>query len=438
MLKGHARIELTDINTSSKEVIESDNIVTNGASTFLKIRGNTLHPVEKMFMENDNPVATLYGGLILWDGTIDESVNNYHKPAGVKMTANACYGLKNTTDASELGNYNTDESVIGNGYAKFVFDFSTNEGNGTIASLSLVHKYCGMIGFGNKKSGVCANLAGISDVIKNGSRNISSTEIAYQKNGNALYMKEDVLYVASMSTSTGAVIIGSYKFDTGHTLSLFSDKKNLLKNKIGSKEIQLKDYHTYSRVTYQVVGIEDKYLYYAILNTKSPYNVLLIKVDITTCSVESTDLETLYNKLHATGSFHNILNGNLVYYGKDSKCHIYNISTGDVVDVSYDTRNIVSHLKLNEKESLCFTKDGYCYLYSKEDNSYVMTNNKEATNNSPAIYATGDGGVVCAYSNGTTYVSGNPFYIGTINNLDSPVEKTADKTMKITYTLTET
>ena len=29
-------------------------------------------------------------------------------------------------------------------------------------------------------------------------------------------------------------------------------------------------------------------------------------------------------------------------------------------------------------------------------------------------------------------------YLATINNLDTPVIKTADKTMKITYTLTET
>ena len=33
--------------------------------------------------------------------------------------------------------------------------------------------------------------------------------------------------------------------------------------------------------------------------------------------------------------------------------------------------------------------------------------------------------------------SRNPFYLGTINNLGTPVTKTADKTMKITYTLTE-
>jgi len=30
----------------------------------------------------------------------------------------------------------------------------------------------------------------------------------------------------------------------------------------------------------------------------------------------------------------------------------------------------------------------------------------------------------------------NPYYLATINNLSSPITKTADKTMKITYTLT--
>ena len=36
-----------------------------------------------------------------------------------------------------------------------------------------------------------------------------------------------------------------------------------------------------------------------------------------------------------------------------------------------------------------------------------------------------------------SFLPGNPLYFGTINNLGTPVTKTADKTMKITYTLTE-
>ena len=37
-----------------------------------------------------------------------------------------------------------------------------------------------------------------------------------------------------------------------------------------------------------------------------------------------------------------------------------------------------------------------------------------------------------------TYMSMFPQYLATINNLSQPVTKTADKTMKITYTITET
>jgi hypothetical protein len=40
-------------------------------------------------------------------------------------------------------------------------------------------------------------------------------------------------------------------------------------------------------------------------------------------------------------------------------------------------------------------------------------------------------------SDGTPYYVVNPLLLYTINNLQTPVTKTADKTMKITYTITE-
>ena len=54
---------------------------------------------------------------------------------------------------------------------------------------------------------------------------------------------------------------------------------------------------------------------------------------------------------------------------------------------------------------------------------------------SPLYFYSGENGdMYSLYSKG---FSRNPFYLGTINNLGAPVTKTADKTMKITYTLTE-
>ena len=42
-----------------------------------------------------------------------------------------------------------------------------------------------------------------------------------------------------------------------------------------------------------------------------------------------------------------------------------------------------------------------------------------------------------ATSKRNNYIAQNPFYLATINNLDSYVTKTANQTMKVTYTLTE-
>jgi len=40
--------------------------------------------------------------------------------------------------------------------------------------------------------------------------------------------------------------------------------------------------------------------------------------------------------------------------------------------------------------------------------------------------------------NGNSFwLANNPLYLATINNLETPVQKTAAQTMKVTYTLTE-
>ena len=147
-IKGHAKIELTDVHNGGKEVIESDNIVTNGAANFMKPLGCSYYNRFNGF--SDPLVTTLYGGLILWDGNIEEDVNKYAKPSNVSMVGNAYYGYKNVSDVTELGSYNASESEVASDHVKFVYDFATNEGNGEIACLSLVHKSTGMIGFGNK------------------------------------------------------------------------------------------------------------------------------------------------------------------------------------------------------------------------------------------------------------------------------------------------
>lgn len=152
MLKGQTTIELTDVNTGEKEVVQSDNMFTNAlqniVDTMIKhlgvknlgqfgALGNNLFPILKNAL----------GGIMLFDSELEENANNILPPtsdvAGCTAYANV---YSNNTDDARRGSLNKIESVsLDNGY-KFVWDFSTAQGNGRIASAALTTKTGGVCG----------------------------------------------------------------------------------------------------------------------------------------------------------------------------------------------------------------------------------------------------------------------------------------------------
>lgn len=145
MIKGHTKIELTNIKTGEKKTVEKHNLVTNGvASLYGKLTND--------YVLNSD-VDLYFGGLLLFENPIDENVDNYHLPLGNRMIGNGAVGYAPLTPP-EFGSYNADESTLtienGTVTRKYVYDFSTSKGNGTISAVSLTNKYCGYHGLGNK------------------------------------------------------------------------------------------------------------------------------------------------------------------------------------------------------------------------------------------------------------------------------------------------
>ena len=154
MLKGKAIFELTDVNTGKKEIYEDTNMVTNALQEFLTSYGHLGCDV----LENDKCGSSslwtnLIGGIFLFDSALDEDVNNTFMPAGVKMIGNGAKGISNSGSVTELGSYNASESgVQDDGSIKLVYDFSTQQANGTIASVCLTSRIGGYIGMGNSSA----------------------------------------------------------------------------------------------------------------------------------------------------------------------------------------------------------------------------------------------------------------------------------------------
>ena len=158
-LRGHTKIELTDVNTGEVEIYEDDNMVTNALNSFFWSKGFF---VNKYLAERDNNSSDedwhyrgytprqFTAGLLLFDQFIEEDPKNTVPPGGAVMVGRGS-DMAYTGDDKTLGSYNINESGrIYNNYGyKYIWDFSTNQGNGEIKSVCLTTMSGGIYGTGN-------------------------------------------------------------------------------------------------------------------------------------------------------------------------------------------------------------------------------------------------------------------------------------------------
>lgn len=153
MLKGTATIELTDVKTGRKEVAQHNNLITNAVNDVLTLNPG-MFKAGTSYMGRVNPIVpNLIGGILLCQDPLEENPDKYWVPAN-----NALVGYSNnqanTGTDSKRGSMNLIESGKlddGKGY-RFVFDFSTSQGNGTISALGLTSANGGRDGKGNPET----------------------------------------------------------------------------------------------------------------------------------------------------------------------------------------------------------------------------------------------------------------------------------------------
>lgn len=162
MIKGHTKIELTNVKTGEKKVVEDDNLVTDAVKYLINppfpcapVSQNSRYPnPNDTFVTND--ADKWFGGLLLYNEPIEENVENINIPFQNKMIGNARAYFSPSSNVTEFGSYNFEESTYT--YEdkkikrKFVYDFSTSKANGTIASVALTNILVGLTGSGNYSS----------------------------------------------------------------------------------------------------------------------------------------------------------------------------------------------------------------------------------------------------------------------------------------------
>jgi len=141
MLKGTTKIELTDVNTGETQVIEKHNTITGALQELFNPVLGHLTDVTKL-AANIPAYSSLLGGLLLFDGRIEGDPLPVYAPDTVKLVGCARYNIASTQGSKYAGSYDANESLFSDTdkTAKFVYNFTQAQANGTIGSVCLTHR----------------------------------------------------------------------------------------------------------------------------------------------------------------------------------------------------------------------------------------------------------------------------------------------------------
>ena len=449
-MKGKTIIELTDVKTKKKEVLKHDNLVTDVLEKILTLNPNGL--LTNINKDTFYPIVEkIVGGILLFKDKITEDKNT-----SFVSTSNECIGYAGQVEGVQenplQGSFNKQESkATSNGY-KFVWDFGTSKANGKISSVCLTNAKAGGGYFGTKSNGETNRIKLGEDkyLIKD-----TDTEMK-KKYVNVVEANFEENYIVSIVPESDHLrIIKSREpllnFRLDDSLS-FLDEKNITETKIKYK----KSYGTYGVCIY--VDAENYYL----LKTSTSggnTNVTKLKINKANNSIEETEFTLENVKIENIGGY------SLDYdYYRTIKSvlrggYVYAVSTDEKYVVKFAINNPVDVTKIEPKFTL---KTGSvsshttgCGMYILGDmiigTNFTIDKNDKVTEIAQSDLSTIEciplsyGPFLLGYfangeSSGDKYLRKVLYlitpYSATINNLSKTVEKTADKTMKITYYLT--
>ena len=477
MIKGHAVIELKDESTGKIWRTEHDNMITNGLKYALTpwlgkfSYANTGPNSEFQIMTSENKETRksqnrsimnhLLGGVFLFQNPLTEDVDNVAFPNDNPLTGKASWDAYSGMDTSR-GSYNESESGMQeDGSYKHVWDFNTQQANGQISALSLTTYMGGICGDGfadwNYSTENQINGTNTIEFGKIKARNSTDTyPIIFsrpQKNEAYIPATNYQLWFSSNYqeyhfSHTGKLTLKKIKMPLTK-ISPFYDYYNQYMEE--TLEIQIPaEFMEYAQNKSCVAYTSDRYVHIYCLknmNTNEPVCILRIKKEDLTAETINITIDTSdSNTGIPTSDSYIDITDKYMYFSKGFAIWRTNLDTSE-------TEKII--LPEDRPQIKCLA--GYIYA-GATTSPYKMTCINENTLEikhypnmlsigymnrgfekiTPNIYLernynTGHGN---NYEYAKIHILSNSLM--TINNLPSPVVKTASQSMKITYTIQET
>ena len=434
IMHGHTKIELKNVKTGLKEVIESDNTFQGTMiANYMRSSDDTPFYNSPFIYQNDAPWKKIVGGLLLFKNSI--TAGSQFMPAGNKMTGKGSADISNSGNPSELGSYNAVESSGSGSALTQVYDFATNQANGEIGCVCLTSQEGGLVGYGNASETQYSSLFVFGQ--KYASFNNASLPIYGQ------LADDGKRYLFTVNTSAKTLTIKKTR-TCGLTIgSAFSGLYTTTTKDISGLQTV---YQNNQWIAFYCGNNIFRFIPKNEYTVASGQNVYYVEYNAANDTLTEKSFVNQYTGSISTGSSDYYYNmGGFTKDGKivvatgiydSAKFIIVNLSDGliDFIDTDGTNGQCASPIHISNG------------LYILNANSKMMivdlTNNTllPIDANNAYRYTNAPNGAfqgVVAGNNTRPYVIPNPLYLATINNLDSPVTKNASQTMKVTYTLTE-
>ena len=462
-LVGNITIELEDVNTGAVETVSETNMVTNAVNDILGVNPlgsyyNASGQYDDRMVWNSEmlPICpNMIGGILLFPNTLTENAANLY-PSSANLPIAYASNDVNATANTKRGSMNlTESTALSNGY-KFVWEFTASQGNGTIAAIGLTSKHGGANAYGSDVA-VDTGLLHIRTV------NIGSLDVTWL---NVLFrtvtldFENNLLY--SLAYSSNTVTISTYRipvFDIGLNECLDDTTLTLVDTTV----LQCSTFKFYGSYTPYGIFMDggDGYWYGFSnqANSSGSSTMLWIKIDQSDFSFTEGSWTLSNATLKAVGSFresssyptltrNSVVRNGYLYVPSYDDTGVYKINISNSTDVTLISLGFTSENDSiggsgSAEQMLILIGDlivGYDYMIDVNDNVIETYGGERFDDIATPLFQYKEFMVGWAGSYGNEYR--HTFiltpYLATISNLSSAVVKTTDKTMKITYTLTET
>lgn len=460
-LKGTAVIELTDVNTQEVETYVEENIVTNAVNNILGLNPMAVFYCEEeyntglVWKDNLLPICpNMIGGILLFPKVLEENADNLYVQSDNLPVAYASNDVNSTANTARGSLNLTESKALDNGY-KFVWEFTASQGNGTIAAMALTSALGGQNGFGSSVADASTFLQ--LKEVDIGNLGLGKQMVLFET--AEVDFENDILYSITFEDSSVRVRkIRIPIFSIGLNENINDSTYTVLEDKVipASTFQFLGSYTLYG----EFLDGQDGY-WYGFSNEENSSGdaiMLWVKISKTDYSIEegSWTLSNAYLQAvgeRATDSSYPericncCMRNGYLYVPAYNKKGIYKINVSNSADVT-----LIEFGFTSGGNPLC--ESGTCELYMTligdliigadfqitGEDTVIKTKGNERLNHAATPlfqykhFLLGWGG---SYGNEYRTMYLLTSYLATINNLSSAVVKTTDKTMKITYTLTE-